>query len=678
MSNFRTPISSPEAPQDFQDGLNLGNTAPRYVPEVKNYASDPAMVARAKQEIWPLLEQGRFDRRTVENGWAEIRRMELMHHDSNQKYKGRSNAYLPIHAKNLSTQVTGVVKGLFPSDEYVDCVSEDGDKEKALKAKHYMQYQFERIAFLRMYMKLFSRQLLNYGFSVMKFWYRKPRQYAQAKPKKFTMKDLNQVAYGPDFQQDTDDQGLTVSARSIFNFYAYPFTAETLREAILHFEDIRMSFAELRYWAKVEGWVGDTAINAAPKPEMVQPDTSEIFAEHDVPTSSDMQMGTALGDSRMVTECFTFMELPKSEYTEADAPGCPLPVRIIFLGGEPVHIQRNASYHQSSPFLGLSLNSSPGFLLGYSSGRMIAPLQYLANDFVNQTNDVCIYGLNPGVKAIPGMLVGQLRPMAPGVTWYMNDLNAVDFFHPPTEQVGVGMSMVQQMMTMAQDFGGAPPILQGTNAKGSAKTATGAQMLQANASGPLQDLVEDIETEITMPLASRAWSLAQQHAPDRIIADVFGVTKEITKDDLLFNAKWRWLASSQAANAQMRSYQATNYVQLIATVMPILQQQGVQVNLLPLLKRIGNDALGFRGLDEVFKQGMPMMPGMPPPEMGGPPGMPGAPGADGQPPRSPAESANGGSLPMQPGEGGGFDEVRQHSDMLSALLGANGGGGNGQ
>lgn len=673
MSDFRTAISQPsDTPQDAADGLNMGNVAPRYVPEAKNYASDPAMVARAKTEIWPLIQQARWDRKTVESGWQELRRMEYMQHDSNQKYKGRSNAYVPVHAKNLQTQATALSRGLFPSDEYLDATLENGDKEQALAAKHYMQYQFEKIAFLRMYMKLFSRQLLNYGFSVLKFWYRKPQQYAKARGSKVTLQGLNQIAYGPNFQSDPQDQGLTVSARSIFNFYAYPYTAETLRETTLQFEDIRMSFAELQHWGKVEGWVNPNAINDAPKPQDLQTDSQENFSVHGVPPGNDQQMGTVLGDIRMVSECYTFMELPSGEYTEADAKGCPLPVRIVFLGEEPVHIQRNTSYHQSSPFLGLTTNSAPGFMLGYGPGKMIAPLQYLVNDFTNQTNDVCIYGLNPGVKAIPGMLVGNLRPMAPGVTWYMNSLDAVDFFHPPTEQVGVGMAMTQQLLSMAQDFGGAPPVMQGTNAKGSSKTATGTQILQSNAMQPMQDLVEDIETEILVPLAAKAWSLAQQHAPDRILADVFGAVKEITKDDLMFNAKWRWMASSQAANAQTRAYQTTNFLQALMPFLPVLQAQGVQVDLVPLFRRIYSDALGFRGFSDVFKPAPMPMPGMPP---GNPMG-PGAPGPAGigGPPRSPAESANGGSLPMQPGEGGGFDDVRQNADMMAAIMGGQGGG----
>lgn len=699
MSDFRTPLSTalPEAPADMQDGLNMGNVAPQVVlpttPNIINYASDPQVKQRAETEVWPLIQQTRIDRREVEDNWRAIRRMTQMVHDENQKYKGRSNAYLPIHAKNIQAQATALQRGLFPSDEYIDAQIEDpGDPEAAVKAKHFMQYQFERQANIRIYMKLFGRQLLDYGFSVLKFWWRMPQSYASGRVVK-NANALAEMAFAqPNNNLESDDQGLTVSARNIFNFYAYPFTAETLREAILQFEDIQMSMLELEYAAKAGKWEADQAVlDAAPTPVMLQWDNQERLAEQGIPSQENNASGTKLGDVRMVTEAYTFMVLPKSAYTQADRPDCPLPVRIIFLDNVAVSIERNASYHQSSPFLGLSLNANPGYMYGYGPGRMIAPLQYLANDFVNQSNDVCIYGLNPIIKAVPGMLVGRLRPIAPGVTWYMNDLNAVDMIHPPVEQLQWGVQMGQQMVSMAQDFGGAPPAMQGTGARGSAKTATGAQILQKNSMEPLQDMVEDIENEVFVPLASRTWKLAQQYAPQELMTTVFGQTRKITRSDLLRNAEWRWLASSQSANAQTRAMQTIQFLQVLLPYQQVLQQQGVQLNVIPVLKNLYTQALGFRGWDELMK---PAVPNMPPPPgmpgMGGPPGMPpgmgggmppGGPGGmppgipPDQQPRSTTEQAQGGGLPIQPGEGDEHMAMRSNADMLSAIQGALQGGG---
>jgi hypothetical protein len=673
MSDFRTPISElTEGPQDMADGLNLGNVAPRLVPSVANYAEDPAVKARAINEIYPLVQQSRMDRKAVEEGWASIRRMANMQHDENQKYIGRSNVYLPVHAKNINSQVTSLVRGLFPSDEYLEATlrgpAELDMKERSANAKHFMQYQFEQQAMLRMYMKLFSRQLLDYGFSVLKFWYRSPKGYTFGKPKKMTQENL----WAADFVPDDTDQGLTVSARNIMNFYAYPFGAETLRETILQFEDIRMSMAELAYWAKAGGWLKDVNLETAPTPSQVSTDEAELAAIHGTPPEAGQATGTKLGQAHIVTEVYTFLELPASEYTQHDAKGCPLPVRIIFLGDQPVSIKRNPNYHQSAPYLGLSLNASPGFMLGYGPGKMIAGLQYLANDFMNQTNDNCIYGLNPIIKAVPGMLSRPLAPIKPGVTWYMNDLSAVELLHPPTDQLQWGVQMAQMMVAMGQDFGGSPPISQGTSAGGGAKTATGSQILQRNAAEPMQDLIEDISTEVLVPLAQRGYKLCQQYSPEKVMADVFGVMKEITRDnELQYDASFRWLAANQASNSQARAFQATQFLQMVAG--PVAQQlatQGMMVNYVPILKKIWM-ALGFRGFDDVIKM-LPMQPGM---GAGMPPGAPGAmpPQAPGDRPRSTLEQIPGGGAGMQEGEGEAFGEVRANADDLAGMLGGMGG-----
>ncbi len=697
MSFLRTPVAATnDHPQDAADGLNMGNVAPKNVlPSMKNLAQDEQTRLRAIHEVWPLIQQARNDRKSVESTWQAIRRMTLRQHDENQKYKGRSNAYLPIHAKNISSQTTALVRGLFPTDEYMDAQEDFGDLQAARKAKQFMLYQFERQARLRLYMKLFSRQLLDYGWSVLKSWWRKPRPYGKAKGKRMDLAALaNQLGgpapanqYGPDFNVNTSDQGLTVSARSIFNFYAFPFTAETLRETTLQFEDVVISRLELEHMARMQNWAKSadnlsSLLSNAPNPAEINSNNSLEYTDRNVPTPTNSD-GTKLGDLRVITECYTFMQLPKSEYVDGvDSPDCPLPVVILFLGSEPVSIMRNPSYTQSSPYLGLSLNASPGFMLGYGPGAMVAPLQYLANDFINQANDVCIYGLNPITKVVPGMIVGGLRPIAPGVVWHMQDLNAVDFVHPPTDQLQWGYEAAQLMIGMSQDFGGAPPALQGTSARGNAKTATGAQILQHNASQPLQDLTEDIEVEVLVPLADRTWALAQQFAPESLVATVFGKSEPIEKADLLKDMSFRWLASSQAANAQMRAMQTTQFLQALMPYIPVLQQQGVQLNPLPIFERIWTEALGFRGWDQMMKPAVPNVPmgppGMPPGMPGQPPGLPGQPPLPGDPAPDPRSAVDQGStptgLPVQPGEGDAYGAVRGNADMLSALLGAMGGG----
>jgi hypothetical protein len=231
--------------------------------------------------------------------------------------------------------------------------------------------------------------------------------------------------------------------------------------------------------------------------------------------------------------------------------------------------------------------------------------------------------------------------------------------------------LTNQFISYLQDMSGAPSVLQGTGSKGGAKTATGAQILQGNVKGDLQDVIEDIELQMLQPLMEMVHSLGQQYeAPERWLAISGGEKLQFTRDMLEGEYLWRWVASTQATNQQMRAQQSIQFVQLAASLAPMLMQQGQTIDVVPLLRRIYEDGLGQRNFDRVIKAA-PMMP-MGAPGMGPP--MPGqAPGQGPQEPRSATEQAPGGGGPMVPGEGEAFGAVRQNADAMAAMLGAGGG-----
>jgi hypothetical protein len=210
-------------------------------------------------------------------------------------------------------------------------------------------------------------------------------------------------------------------------------------------------------------------------------------------------------------------------------------------------------------------------------------------------------------------------------------------------------------------------VLQGSGAKGGAKTATGSQILQSNVKGELQDQIEDIELRVLMPLMDMIHSLGQQYeTAERFLAITGGEKMQFTRDMLEGEYLWKWVASSQASNQQMRTQQSIGFAQLAASMVPLLQQQGQMFDPAPLLRRIYEDGLGQRNFDRIIKQApmMPGMPGMPPGGSGGTP-----PEAPGDRPRSAVEQAPGGSGEMAPGEGEAFGEVRSQADDMAAMLG---------
>lgn len=144
---------------------------------------------------------------------------------------------------------------------------------------------------------------------------------------------------------------------------------------------------------------------------------------------------------------------------------------------------------------------------------------------------------------------------------------------------------------------------------------------------------------------------------------------------------FRWRASSQAASQQQRAQQSLQLIQLLGGLQPQLQMQGKMVDFEYLVARLAKDAFGYIGFENVIKPMPPqMMAGMMAGgEGGGQPGAPGGgmpgeepPGDDSMGARSafPGEGQGG---EMVPGEGEGFDEVRQNADQISALAGEFGG-----
>lgn len=661
----------------YASSMALTQGATGAFPEVKNYAGDPDVVQQVQGEILPVIDFTRATRMSLEEEWRAIRRCEYLLHDEGRKYFGRSDAYLPAFNRNSQLLTSRLARGLFPSDEYMDVTLRGpGDPEQAKPLKTYLQWEFEENADLRGAIKPFLRQFVNYGNAVLKTWYKKEIQ-SEGKLKRVpdAMAGFRgEAGFGRAFHD-----GLAVQARSIFSVYFHPVTAATVNDLTMIFEDIVVPRGYARDMVRKGKWLGVAKGDAPPTqpiPNMTTDMADQITNMTGITAPiSGLLGGKDIGEMLPITEVWTYMKLPKSAYVDGEDPEEAVPVRLVVSGSLVMEVTRNPFYHQRPPYLVGRANVQPGLFYGYGFGRVSRSLQYLANDFVNQTNDCGVLAMNPIAVINPGAIAGPLRPYAPGATWYLTDpQNGVQFIHPPVETMSAGLEMLKATTGMLQDFGGAPPIMQGQAAGGTARTATGGQMLQANAQMPLQDLVEDIENQVMVPLMRMAVKLGQQYCPPQIMAEVAGEPVVINQSDLAVDATFRWLASSQTANSQQRAQQAVQMLQAVMPLMPLLMQLGYQVDPVPLLKKIYADALGYRGFAEFIRKAiMPPGPGMQP--QGAPgitPPQPGSP--DGDRVRSALEQIFGkdGAPDMQEGEGEEFMNVRSQADHLAAISGARG------
>lgn len=657
--------------QDRKEETGSFSLPQNVLPPIKNYAADPDVIRQVQEDVLPACEYVRRIRVSLEDEWRSILRMKMMIHDGGRRYFGRSDAYLPIYAKNSQTLTSAITRGLFPSDEYLDVMDRNGDSEKALRVKAAIQWEFDRVARLRNNVKPWIQQLVDLGNSPLKIMW-KQRTVRRGKLRMNMDLGLPEPLFATDRLE-----GLQVSYRSMLSLYMWPTSAASLDECTLIFEDIEVPRQVAKERIEKGIWQNTASALTPPIPANYILNQSDIHSNvyGMSPPATPAMGGNRLGSQLVYTEVWTFMRLPADAYLDHEDKQEPLPVKLTLAGGDVIECIRNPFFHQQAPYRLARMNVQPGLFYGYGAGRLARTLQYLANDFANQANDCGIYSMNPILKVNPTQLVGPLRPLAPGVPWYMTDPNAVTFDRPPPEIGQTGLAWMQTWMGMAQDFGGAPPLLQGQGASRSAKTATGAQILQRNAMMPLQDVVEDLEQDVFVPLMYMTHALQQQFRDQAIITAVAGQPLKVDPADLVIDPEFLWMGSSQASNQAQRAQQAMQFVQGIMPLVPLLAQQGYVFNPVPVLQRIWNDGLGFRNFDKVVEQNPQaaqamMAAGQPPP------------GQDQPQPADRVRSAleqitgQGGANPMAPGEGEDFMEMRSGADDLAALFGQSGGGNN--
>lgn len=668
-----------------ETALVVANSNDSVIPNILTPAPDSSVNFAENEEakqwielnVVSLIKHVRGEYGAMHTEWGNIRRMTNMTRDSNAKYNGETQAYLPVYQRALETRVAHTSRGLFPTDTYIDVsptkpevpgsmMPSLGDTNRE-SVKAWMMWQLETSAKLRSELKPFIRNLFNYGVSIGKTWWEKP-PVDQRSTKMQTLQGIDQLLhnYG---QYPWQCEGLRFRSRNPFAWYVWPVSVNNLGEASLIFEDIQVSRQFVQEMKAKGVWkncddVLATSFNDTETNNYIQEALGELH--NSVETAVDYRQGE-LADWRYVQECWLRMPVPAALYRDGEIKGGNVPVKVVICGGKVLEARRNPFWHQQPPYLMMRLNEVNDSFFSVGMGRAAASLQYLINDLANQTNDNGIYALNPVVKYNPNLIVGPLEPLQPGRMFPMTDVTGMEFDRPPIEQVQYGMQLINVLISYLNDMSGAPPILQGSGDRGAGKTATGAQTLQLNAKTELQDIIEDIEQRILQPLMIMAHSLGQQYErQDRWFAISGGQKLQFKPGMLESDFSWKWVASSQSINQQMRAQQTAQFLQMASNpaVLQLLLQKGKTINVEPILRRMWEDGLGQRNFGNIVEPAVmsPMMMG----GMGGPPGQPGQPP---QEPRSAVEQAPGGSDQMAPGEGEMFGEVRAGADELAGMLG---------
>lgn len=657
----------------------FGNTAPlQFLPSAKNYAEDQKTRDFFRDEIAPIMIWTRQDRQGLEVEWNDIRNMTAMKHDAGRRYFGRSDSYLPIYKRERQKMISTLSKGLFPSDEYFDVLDlSSGDPERAKPVKVYMQWELEKNAKIRNFMKPHLGTLCDFGTAPMKFWYKKEIvSRGGVTSRASALKGLMQQSYG---FKNYSCEGLAVSPRNLFYWYIYPSTAESIDLAQMIFEDIDIPLAFVKWmkdakrWFNVDDIISSMGGEDIPEHDRAQQDLLRQRGEGMQMPGQGMA-GSMSGAQVTLSEVWTFMQLPRDAYMSHEDPRLAIPVVVTCMGDRALDIRRNPFFHQKAPYAVSRIDWESGLFYGNAQGRIIRPMQLLSNDFMNQTNDNGIMGLNPiALIDINKLAPGVPPSYYPGAAWYTLGPDAVKFDRPPIDQVQMGMGMVNMNMGMAQDMGGSPPDYGSKTRAGN--TATGMSIAQSNVQKPISDTVQDIEGDTMIPILEGAWKNAVQYRDEEVMISIAGERISIRPDMLAIDADFRYLASSQAMNQQVRTQQMLTLIPALVPLVPVIMQQGYIIDFVSLIKKVWVDGFGYRGFQEFIRKAQ-AVPGQAGPGMVRPDQMGGVQAEQQGNYRSALEQLHGGMDPAaqaQPGEADDFSQVRDQADQMAGMAGGYGG-----
>lgn len=658
-------------------------------PEIrKNFMADKEVTDWVMSNVVNIMESVRSDYQPVHSEWEKINNMLSLEMENDAKYKGETQVYLPTFAKSIETRAAHVCKALFPTDSYMDALSlkvETPEEESAREAtKAWMKKQIEENAKFRFNMKAFVRNALAFGVGVLKeYWEdeivkQSKRKHASRNPTIDSIMGGKKAKYCGKLRCKTINN---------FAFYAYPLSVDTLDQCTLIFEDIQVSKQFVDTMIKKGYWKQETVTMAASNWSSESSRQTNLLKN--TQTSQTAISGSVAGDLGSyseISECWFSMHLPESYFTaEEKAEGDhldPVPMKAIVCSNVIVDIQYNPFNHGRHPYLMKKLMEVPDVLMTPGYGKMVMSSQYLVNDLVNQVNDNGIYALNPVTKRIVTEMAAHSlgQKISPGANFDVLTKDAISWDRPPIEQIQYGIQLLQLAKSEVSDPI-APPSLQGSGSGGGgmSKTATGAQLLQANTGIGVADFNEDMEQTVCIPFMQMAQQLGQQFESEEMFFAITGKEKvKFTPEMLAVECSWQWVASSQTINQQTRSQQMGMFLQAILAepVQMMLQQKGITLNIEPILRKMWEDGLGQRSFESIATKAAPGM------GMGGMPGAPAMPGMPGAPsPLSPEQISSVSQNPSAsamppvspaPGEGEQFRAVRDEAEGISGSMGGMG------
>lgn len=638
--------------------------------KLTNYAGSERVRERFKKEVLPLMLDTRSNRSKLNLAWSRYHKAWTKEHEF-QAYLGRSNIYLPTTKRGVETLVSQAVAATFPGDEFFVAEPERSEFSSMTADVQALEQNRVETAKVRMHAEAHYRQLYMKGNAPARIhWKEKVFSTETRKKKVATEEEL----YGSMEKQDAYAYtGPCFTPIPAEDFYAWPPTVNTLEEADGVFEDYITTKRKLKMRAEA-GFFRKEEVEAivagSANTEKDAADAARLSSQGITPPQSDPK-------SEYVHCSHVFLDFdPDAESEDVSKNLRPFHFTVTHDGRVLRAVEaQNTSPGSCHPYVLGRIGQITGLLWGAGNVEDIYPLQLLLNDQVNQSMDIASWVLNPGLVSNPNVLMTAITEFEPGFQVLATDVNnALKEFRPPVEMIQSSSVLMTQTMSWLQEMLGSNPVLSGGSTPGRAfRSATGVGVANQNAQLPIQQTVRLQETDVWQPMLKGFWALDKAFAKDEVLIRAGGPNlppaRSVDPKSLFGEYRFRWSASTQMMNVQVRGQQIMQALQVLSNPQTagMLAQMGIRINLAPLINRLLRDVFGFRDAEQILVQGPPPMPpGMAP---GQPqPGQPGQEQPAGEPGANPLAGAN------MEDPSGGFGAVRMEANQLAGAFGSLGPG----
>lgn len=561
-----------------------------------NFATNSLIQEWAADHVPVMCRDARRERQTLNTRYQHFSRMHQVElKDEDMSYRGRSRVYLPMARRAIESWATTLQGYLFPEGVAAPFTTTGitgiGNPEQVPRWQALQQRYLEEMG-LEDELPLFLRNYLTVGWA----WFRHAFDYHE-EPHRVWERQFQKAPLDTDADErrirevKDPDPDLTLERQdgTVFRLiekqivtagpilravdwahaYVAPFTARSLQDATLAFEDIEVPFTHVEEqherwmdpkapkwgrvydhpkWAelvKTKGLLSDDMLRELRirfERTGIDPDTNATFK--DLSEKGHAQL----------TEAFWRGEIKSKEGEPAvDEDGTPFGVRdwhfVVVNDGYVVRAHPNLHYTNLRPWVDGRMYRTTRSYYAQGVCDAVASLQLVGNDTLNLTLDNLVMALSPPtVVDTDEMLFPEQLEFQPGAIW-PGKPEAVKQLIVPT-QAQLGMSMLQVVQSMVQDGAAANFALQAqppSSGKGrAAQSAKGMAQYAAAGSQEMLAFARSLTRQVFVPILKRNYDFTTQFQTDRQTIQRLGqdgvslIVEPVGVEDILGGYAYRW------------------------------------------------------------------------------------------------------------------------------------------